>query len=217
MIDDARAVFVDEPGFDRNQPGFRHHEQREGQLDRGAAPVKFRVDRIDEQRPAILQVGDHRHADDAHRKLQPAEVWRFSHRRRCGGCDVRSWFLPRHASVLEWSVTGRAYWYVICQSASTIYVAHVCRSLQNSRSRAVFADVSTKKDPGEPGPSVWEDSFKAASVAVERMFRDRPVSEPEIGQVAIADRDPGVGHQQAVDRSPSGGRTGWRRARGRRA
>ena len=70
--DDARAVFIDEPGFDRDQPGLGHDEDREGELDRGAAPVIFRIDRIDEQRPAILQVGDHRHADDAHDQLKPA-------------------------------------------------------------------------------------------------------------------------------------------------
>ncbi|MGY3411417.1 hypothetical protein ACVWZV_007530 [Bradyrhizobium sp. GM5.1] len=32
------------------------------------------IDRIDEQGPAILQVGDHRHADDAHDQLEPAET-----------------------------------------------------------------------------------------------------------------------------------------------
>jgi hypothetical protein len=32
------------------------------------------------------------------------------------------------------------------------------------------------------------------------MFRIGWVSEPEIGQVAVADRDPGAGHQETVDR-----------------
>ena len=82
--DEARTVFVDEPGFDRDQPGLRHHEDREGELDRRAAPVVFRVDRIDEQRPAILQVRDHRHADDAHDELHPAEA-AGRRCRRCGG------------------------------------------------------------------------------------------------------------------------------------
>jgi hypothetical protein len=36
-------------------------------------------ERIDEQGPAVLQVGDHGHADDAHDQLHPAEGrWPFS-------------------------------------------------------------------------------------------------------------------------------------------
>jgi len=84
LDDNAGAKFVDEPGFDRNQPGLRHHEQGEGELDRGATPVKFRVDRIDEQRPAILQVCDHRHADETHHQLHPAIIRGLRHRLDCG-------------------------------------------------------------------------------------------------------------------------------------
>src|SRR6516164_8612012 len=72
--DDARAVFVDEPRLDRNEPGFGDDKDRERELDRGASPVILGIDRIDEQRPAVLQIGDHRHADDAHDELEPTEA-----------------------------------------------------------------------------------------------------------------------------------------------
>ncbi|MNM98068.1 hypothetical protein D3C81_1105890 [compost metagenome] len=67
----ARAVLVDEVALDRYQPGLRHDEDGECHLDRGAAPVVFIVDRVDEQRPAVLHVGDHRHADHAEDQLHP--------------------------------------------------------------------------------------------------------------------------------------------------
>ncbi|MFK4487820.1 hypothetical protein ABIA45_002898 [Bradyrhizobium sp. USDA 336] len=85
--DDARAVFVDEPGLDRHQPGLGDDEIGEGELDRGAPPVVGGIDRIDEQRPAILQIGDHRHADDAHAELEPAET---GAKRRGGGGAARA-------------------------------------------------------------------------------------------------------------------------------
>src|SRR5262249_39662809 len=65
------------------QPGFGDDEDGEGELDRRAAPVILGVDRIDEQRPAVLQVGDHRHADDAHHELEPTET--CAKRRGCNG------------------------------------------------------------------------------------------------------------------------------------
>ena len=43
---------------------------RECDLDRRAAPVVLLIDRVDEQRPSILQVGDHHHADDAEDQLR---------------------------------------------------------------------------------------------------------------------------------------------------
>ena len=73
---DLRAELVDQVTLDRHQPGFGQHEDGEGHLDRGAAPVVFLIDRIDEQRPAVLQVGDHHHADDAEDQLTPARRFR---------------------------------------------------------------------------------------------------------------------------------------------
>ena len=69
--DDLGAEAIDEPALDRHQPGLRQHEDAERHLDRGPAPVVLLVDRVDEQRPAVLQVGDHHHADDADHELQP--------------------------------------------------------------------------------------------------------------------------------------------------
>jgi hypothetical protein len=40
-------------------------------LDCRSAPVKFLVDRVNEQRPSVLQVGDHSHAEDAADELAP--------------------------------------------------------------------------------------------------------------------------------------------------
>ena len=63
--DDARAVFIDEPTFDRHQPGFEQHEQRKGPLDRSAIPPEFLLDVRDEEGPTILVIGDHHHGEDA--------------------------------------------------------------------------------------------------------------------------------------------------------
>src|SRR6202000_376684 len=55
--------------------------------------------RIDEQRPAILQVRDHRHADDAHHELHPAEVRRLALNGRRLVWRNAHFFSPRHAIV----------------------------------------------------------------------------------------------------------------------
>ena len=68
----ARAELVDQIAFDRHQPGFCEHEDREGDLNRRAPPVVFLIDRTDEQRPAVLQVGDHHHAYDTEDELTPS-------------------------------------------------------------------------------------------------------------------------------------------------
>src|SRR5229473_1041082 len=53
-----------QPGFERDEYGKRH-------LDRSSSPMELGVDRIYEQRPAVLQIRDHGHADDADRQLHP--------------------------------------------------------------------------------------------------------------------------------------------------
>ena len=70
--DEPRTEAIDEPAFDRHQPGFGGDEDAEGNLNCGGAPMVFLIDRIDEERPAILQVGDHHHADDAADELAPS-------------------------------------------------------------------------------------------------------------------------------------------------
>ena len=69
---DLRPEPVHEPTLDRHEPGLGQHENAEGHLNGGAPPMMFIVDRQYEQRPAILQVGNHHHADDAEQQLQPA-------------------------------------------------------------------------------------------------------------------------------------------------
>ena len=70
--DDLGAVAVDEPAFDRHQPCLGEHEDAESDLDGGTVPAELLSDRSHEQCPAVLQVGDHHHADDADDQLQPA-------------------------------------------------------------------------------------------------------------------------------------------------
>ncbi len=90
---DARAELVDQIAFERHQPRLGDDEDRERDLDRGASPVVFLVDRIDEESPAILQVRDHHHADDAEYELSPARRFGRGHigssRRRCRTCRSR--------------------------------------------------------------------------------------------------------------------------------
>jgi hypothetical protein len=67
----ARADVIDDPALERHQPGLQQDEDRECDLDLGLAPSPVLLDRQHEQRPAVLQVGHARHADDAENELQP--------------------------------------------------------------------------------------------------------------------------------------------------
>ena len=91
--DEAGAVFVDEPAFDRHQPGFEQHEERERPLDRGAIPAEFFLDVGDEECPAILVVGDHHHCGDTDRELRPAKGVADT-----GRCRGRCLYHIRHSS-----------------------------------------------------------------------------------------------------------------------
>src|SRR5262249_2891862 len=46
----------------------------------------FLIDRVDEERPTVLQVGNHHHADDAEDELTPAPSQRS---RSAGACSIR--------------------------------------------------------------------------------------------------------------------------------
>ena len=95
---EARTVFVDEPAFDRHQPGLEEHKQRESPLDIGAGPSEFLLDVGDEEGPAILVVGDHHHRGDANGQLRPAIC--VAHPRGCGRRSmdcIRHRFFPRGA------------------------------------------------------------------------------------------------------------------------
>jgi hypothetical protein len=98
--DDARAVFVDEPALDRDQPGLEQYEQREGPLDRSAIPAEFLLDVGDEERPAILVIGDHNHRADADGQLRPSIG--VANPGRCGGRAVNyicHSFSPKRCSI----------------------------------------------------------------------------------------------------------------------
>jgi len=75
---------VHEPSFNGYQPCLGGDENTKGNLDRRGAPVKFLVDRMNEQRPSVLQVGDHHHAEDAADELAPTFRIGF-----CGSLDYR--------------------------------------------------------------------------------------------------------------------------------
>jgi hypothetical protein len=62
----------------------------------------FLVDGVDEQRPAVLQVGDHHHADDADDELAPS-----SNSRLRGGFDRRRF--DYHRSPLSGLLPRRKY------------------------------------------------------------------------------------------------------------
>src|SRR5262249_19665175 len=67
----ARTEPVDQVPFGGHQPRLEQYEYGEGGLDGRLAPSKLVADRADEQRPAILKVGDHHHADDPDDQLRP--------------------------------------------------------------------------------------------------------------------------------------------------
>src|SRR5438309_10434101 len=69
---DARAEFVEQIAFRRDQPGLGQNENSKRHLNCGTAPVVLLVHRIDEKGPTVLQVGNHHHADDAKSQLPPS-------------------------------------------------------------------------------------------------------------------------------------------------
>ena len=87
--DPARPEAIDEVTFDRNEPSLDENEDSEGDLNGRATPVVFGIDRIDEQRPAVLQVRHACHADDADDELHP-RIPERGRARLGGGCLVRS-------------------------------------------------------------------------------------------------------------------------------
>src|SRR5215471_13022566 len=64
--------FVDQVTFERYEPRFRKDENCKRELNRRPTPMVFLIDRIDKKRPRVLQISDHRHADDAQKELNPA-------------------------------------------------------------------------------------------------------------------------------------------------
>src|SRR6185312_15164405 len=105
----ARTDAVDNPALEGHQPGFEQDEDREGDLNLRLAPSELVLDRQDEERPAVLQVGDRRHAGDAENELNPARRrgappgWRCAER-WAGHGDLRPLASPVTAGecLLRW-------------------------------------------------------------------------------------------------------------------
>ncbi len=66
-----RSEAIDQIAFHRNQPGLDQNEQSERHLNVFDPPVVLGIDGVDEQCPAVLQIGDAGHADDADDELDP--------------------------------------------------------------------------------------------------------------------------------------------------
>jgi hypothetical protein len=74
-----RAELVDDPALERRQPGLKRDEDAEGELDVGDGPTLRLAHRRDEEGPAILQIGNHHHADDAGGELPPTIGCQLGH------------------------------------------------------------------------------------------------------------------------------------------
>src|SRR3954447_18558014 len=108
-----RAVFIDEPAFDRHQPGLEQHEQRKRPLDRGAIPSELLLDVGDEECPTILVVGYHHHCGYTDSQLCPAKsITDTCGRSRHSVNHIRH--CPSRLAVLL-GASSRAVWYIICQ------------------------------------------------------------------------------------------------------
>ena len=70
----ARAEAIDEPSIERLDPRLKQDEQRERELNVREPPARARLERLDEERPGVLQVRDHDHRDQRGAELKPAVV-----------------------------------------------------------------------------------------------------------------------------------------------
>ena len=72
----SRAEAIHEVALERHEPGLGQDEQGEGDLNRRFSPVELAVDRVDEERPAILEISDRDHPDNAEHQLHPSGAGR---------------------------------------------------------------------------------------------------------------------------------------------
>ena len=66
------SIAIHQPAFEGREPGIHENQDRERNLDGGSVPVVGIVYRIDEQRPAILQIGQHDGGKRCEGELEPA-------------------------------------------------------------------------------------------------------------------------------------------------
>src|SRR4030095_2848005 len=70
----ARPDAVDQPAVERLHPCLEQDEQREGILNVRQFPAGAALQRLDEERPGVLQVRNHDHRDERRDELKPAIV-----------------------------------------------------------------------------------------------------------------------------------------------
>jgi hypothetical protein len=85
------AEAINNPTMYRREPGFEGDKDAERELDRCDRPAMRLVDGVNKKRPAVLQVGDQYHAQDAANELSPARC------RKCAQSRVNC--CCRHVSV----------------------------------------------------------------------------------------------------------------------
>src|SRR5262249_45977875 len=109
--DQLWTPLVDEPALDGNEPCLEQDEQGKGDLDLRPLPVKCLLNIWNKERPTVLQVGDHHHADETDDELCPAkEIARPSRvrlqQRVHGASHPRG---PNGACGLDLSLAGMLY------------------------------------------------------------------------------------------------------------
>ncbi len=72
--EETRPQTIDQPAVERLNPCLKEDEQREGRRDLRQLPSGCRLNRLDEERPRVLKVGDHDHRHERRPELHPAIV-----------------------------------------------------------------------------------------------------------------------------------------------
>ena len=67
----ARSEALDQPALRRREKGLQHDEQGKGELDRGEARARRRLEGLEKKRPDVLRARDGHHSDKAKPKLNP--------------------------------------------------------------------------------------------------------------------------------------------------
>ena len=203
--DDARAVFVDEPAFDRHQPGLEQHEQGEAPI--GSTRDPIRISSGCRGRRTSSRIGSWR-SSPLRRHRSPgasSELLGIADTRGHVGAVVCLDHL-RHSSSREHAFVG------LCWTDQRNRMRHIvvcvmpdrkrlfgCRVCSKSICREMFRTNAIAKRPGrirkmapESGPLVQSISGPKVASRYRADLKNRLFSVPysaEVGLVAIADRD----------------------------